>query len=264
MKSLRSVANLAASCGVFWALAGCSATSEGDADGEIAASHEAVRADCKDKHHGNHGKFEIWSPAFDSGDPLPSAFTCEGKTFAEGTSPELDFGKGPKGTRSYAIVFHDLTIIENRNHVSPAPNKNFGYHWAIWNLPSNTHELPASLPNVQFPLGNSAEQLSGGPGGPTAYFGPCPSWQTYCTDGAVPRSNDEYSFTLYALPQSLVTPPYDPNSLDPDTGAAKSKIRQFDEYFSSIALAKTDLFTTSDAMPSAFPQVPNAVCAKNP
>ena len=124
--------------------------------------------------------------------------------------------------------------------------------------------LNRTLPSVQFPLGNSAEQLSGGPGGPTAFFGPCPSWATYCSDGAVPRVTDEYSFTLYALGDELVTPPYDPTSLDPVSGKAKSKIRQFDEFFSSQALEVTELFATSDAVPTAFPQVPNAVCAKHP
>jgi phosphatidylethanolamine-binding protein (PEBP) family uncharacterized protein len=262
MKCLRSVAVLVTALNGCLTLAGCSA--DADSEGVLDEASQAVSKSCKGNHHGHQGQFWLSSPAFDSGDPLPAAFSCEGKVFADGTSPKLDFSKGPKGTKSYAIVFHDLTIIENRNGLSPAPNKNLGYHWAIWNVPHNTHTLPASLPSVQFPLGNSAEQLSGGPGGPTAYFGPCPSWQTYCTDGAVPRSTDEYSFTLYALPEELVTPPYDPNSLDPDTGRAKSKIRQYDEFFEANALAATDLLTTSDAMPTSFPQVPNAVCAKNP
>lgn len=237
---------------------GCSAENEGTT-GEISQS---VTGKDHGNHYGNHGSFAIWSPAFESGAPLPSASTCEGKTFADGISPELDFSKGPKGTASYAIVLRDLTIIENRNQLPTPPNKNLGYHWAIWNIPCNVHTLPAALPSVQFPLGNSAEQLSGGPGGPTAFFGPCPSWATYCTDGAVPRSTDEYSFTLYALP-SLSVPPYDPNALD-EAGRVKSKIRQFDEYFSAKALDVTELFATSDAVPTSFPQVPNAVCAKNP
>jgi hypothetical protein len=60
-------------------------------------------------------------------------------------------------------VFRDLTIIENRNQLPTPLNKNLGYRWAIWNIPGNTHALPASLPSVQFPLQNSAEQPSGGP-----------------------------------------------------------------------------------------------------
>jgi len=260
MKSLHTASVLVTVASVAWSLVGCNAGTES----ETAEVSQSVNGANNGNHYGNHGQFGIWSPAFESGAPLPSVSTCEGKTFADGSSPEFDFSKGPKGTGSYALVFRDLTIIENRNHLAPPPNKNLGYHWAIWNLPSNTHTLPASLPNVQFPLGNSAEQLSGGPGGPTAYFGPCPSWLTYCTDGAVPRSTDEYSFTLYALSDDLVTPPYDPNNLDPETGRAKSKIRQFDEFFSSHALDVTELFATSDAVPTAFPQVPHAVCAKNP
>jgi phosphatidylethanolamine-binding protein (PEBP) family uncharacterized protein len=261
MKHLRTVSILVTVVSVGWSVVGCSAATESETEtGELS---QAVKGKDKGNHYGNHGKFGIWSPAFDSGDPLPSASTCEGKTFAEGTSPELNFSKGPKGTGAYAIVFRDLTIIENRNQLTPAPNKNLGYHWAIWNMPCNTHTLPAALPSVQFPLGNSAEQLSGGPGGPTAFFGPCPSWATYCTDGAVPRSTDEYSFTLYALP-SVSTPPYDATALDPATGRVKSKVRQYDEYFAANALAVTELLTTSDAMPSSFPQVPNTVCQKNP
>ncbi len=255
MKCARVASVLVFAIAGAFPLMGCSADPEGDT-GEVSDSLRGGR--------GRHGRFEIWSPAFDDGEPLPAASTCEGKVFADGASPELDFSKGPKGTESYALVFRDLTIIENRNQLPTPPNKNLGYHWAVWNIPCKTRSLPASLPSVQFPLGNSAEQLSGGPGGPTAYFGPCPSWQTYCTDGAVPRSTDEYSFTLYALGDAATTPPYDPNALDPETGRAKSKIRQFDEYFASVALAKTELFTTSDAVPISFPQVPHAVCAKNP
>jgi phosphatidylethanolamine-binding protein (PEBP) family uncharacterized protein len=260
MKCLRRVSACLGVLGVPLALVGCSAASEGDA-GEIS---QYVQGADNGNHYGNHGEFGIWSPDFASGAPLPSTSTCEGKTFADGVSPELNFSKGPKGTGSYALVFRDLTIIENLNGVSPAPNKNFGYHWAIWNIPSNAHTLPASLPSVQFPLGNSAEQLSGGPGGPTAFFGPCPSWLTYCTDGVVPRSNDSYSFTLYALGDELVVPPFDTANTDPVTGALKSKVRQYDEFFASKALAVTELFATSDAEPTAFPQVPHVVCAKNP
>jgi len=79
----------------------------------------------------------------------------------------------------------------------------------------------------------------------------------------VPRSTDEYSFTLYALP-GISAPPYDPAAIDPDTGRVKSKIRQYDEYFSANALDVTELLTTSDATPTSFPQVPHAVCEKNP
>jgi len=258
MKSVLQGSVLVVALGGFSVLTGCSA----EAEGEAGTLSQSVKGQDNGNHYGNHGKFGIWSPAFQSGAPLPSTSTCEGKVFADGTSPELDFSKGPKGTGAYAIVFRDLTIIENRNQLPTPPNKNLGYHWAIWNVPCNTHTLPAALPSVQFPLGNSAEQLSGGPGGPTAFFGPCPSWATYCTDGAVPRSTDEYSFTLYALP-GISTPPYDPNALD-ETGRVKSKIRQYDEYFSANALAVTELLTTSDAVPSSFPQVPHAVCAKNP
>src|SRR6478609_5152420 len=260
MKCPRSASILISLASVALSLVGCGA----QAEGETAEVSQLVKGEDNGNHYGNHGQFGIWSPAFASGAPLPSVSTCEGKTFADGSSPELDFSKGPKGTGSYALVFRDLTIIENRNHLPIPPNKNLGYHWAIWNIPSNTHTLPASLPNIQFPLGNSAEQLSGGPGGPTAYFGPCPSWQTYCTDGAVPRGTDEYSFTFYALGDALVTPAYDPNNRDPVTGATKSKIRQYDEFFSAHALAVTELFATSDAVPTAFPQVPHVVCAKNP
>jgi phosphatidylethanolamine-binding protein (PEBP) family uncharacterized protein len=259
MKYLRPASILLTSASVICLLSGCSAESAG----ETAQVSQAVKGEDNGNHYGNHGDFGIWSPAFESGAPMPTTSTCEGKTFADGTSPELDFSKGPKGTGSYALVLRDLTIIENRNNLPTPPNKNLGYHWAIWNIPFNAHTLPAELPSVQFPLGNTAEQLSGGPGGPTAFFGPCPSWATYCTDGAVPRSTDQYSFTLYAL-GDLVTPPYDTNNRDPQTGLTKSKVRQYDEFFSSQALAVTELFATSDAVPTSFPQVPHAVCPKNP
>jgi phosphatidylethanolamine-binding protein (PEBP) family uncharacterized protein len=210
-------------------------------DVEEANVTRAVSASNQGNHYGN-ADFAIWSPSFASGDALPSAFTCEGKPFGEGTSPELDFSKGPKGTKSYAIVFKDLSLVE----VAP----DFAFHWAIWDIPHSTHTLPATLPNEQFPAGlKGAQQYNAGPGDPFAYFGPCPSWQSLCF--GAPRSNDSYAFTVYALADANVTLPAD----DPNIS---NRVREMSAYFESIALGKAELFTTSDARPSSFFLCPDA------
>src|SRR6478609_9677540 len=46
----------------------------------------------------------LTSPSIQAGQSLPDAFTCEGKAFGEGSSPELNWTAGPSGTQSYAIL----------------------------------------------------------------------------------------------------------------------------------------------------------------
>jgi len=94
-------------------------------------------------------------------------------------SPELDWTSGPVGTLSYALVLHD--------------DSNDYTHWAVWNIPANTHELPASLASGSNPNGlTGVKQVSFFEQG-TGYAGP----------GAHAHV---YQFKLYALKVSLISP----------------------------------------------------------
>jgi Raf kinase inhibitor-like YbhB/YbcL family protein len=130
--------------------------------------------------------FAITSSEHAEGAPFASALTCAG----DGRSPALAWTAGPAGTQSYAITFFDETLV--------ATNNVNGYHWVIWDIPSTTLALPASLPSgamLSTPV--TAKQLS-----PlnnfdhlpaNTYFGPCPN----AIGGT--SNNDTYAFTIYAL-----------------------------------------------------------------
>ena len=102
-------------------------------------------------------------------------------------SPELDWTAGPSGTLSYAIVLHDLT-------------NNFN-HWAVWNIPGTTYQLPASLPAGSNPAGITGVKQASFNANKDAYAGP----------GAV---GDVYQFTVYALKVATISPNLGSNPQD--------------------------------------------------
>jgi Raf kinase inhibitor-like YbhB/YbcL family protein len=118
----------------------------------------------------------LTSPAFAGGGEIPVKYSCDGQSI----SPPLDWGDGPLGTASFALILED----------PDAPVKNFT-HWVIFNLPPNTPGLPESLPR-DGTLPSGALQGKNG-AGTIGYIGPCP-----------PKgSPHHYRFTLYALDKSL-------------------------------------------------------------
>ncbi len=192
--------------------------------------------------------FELSSPSFVNGQPIPAECSCEGKPFGEGASPELNWTAGPAGTRSYAIVFQDTTII------GALPNR--GNHWIIWNIPSSITKLPANLSGEQFPpaMGGAQQQNAAPPqgGGQYVYFGPCPSWDTFCSDAA--RTTDTYAFTIYAFDfQSIAVP-----EKDTTNPANTNYVRQINDFLSARAIGSARLMTTSDAAPTSFDFCPAA------
>src|SRR6266511_3043472 len=60
----------------------------------------------------DHGPFVITSPDFQDGALLPDANTCNGKPFGAGVSPELEWSGAPEHTKSYALVFKDISLTE--------------------------------------------------------------------------------------------------------------------------------------------------------
>src|ERR1044071_81622 len=58
----------------------------------------------------NETALTLTSPSITSGQPIPDEFTCEGKAFGDGSSPELNWSGGPAGAKSYAVLLKDLTI----------------------------------------------------------------------------------------------------------------------------------------------------------
>jgi Raf kinase inhibitor-like YbhB/YbcL family protein len=131
----------------------------------------------------------LTSPAFAGGGEIPVKYSCDGQSI----SPPLDWGDGPPGTASFALILED----------PDAPVKNFT-HWVIFNLPPDTQGLPEALPR-DGTLPSGALQGKNGGGG-IGYIGPCPP--------KGPAHN--YVFNLYALDKSL----------DLAAGATKDQVRQ--------------------------------------
>ncbi len=96
-------------------------------------------------------------------------------------SPELNWGPGPTGTMSYVITLHDFS-------------NNFT-HWAIWNIPAGTLQLPANLARQSkpaVPAGSQQMSFDNNNAG-FGFMGP----------GA---DDHIYEFRLYALKVATFTP----------------------------------------------------------
>jgi len=206
--------------------------------------------------------FALSSPAFADGAALPSEYTCAGKNFpysgmppVDHTSPQLNWTAGPAGTKSYAIVFKDVTLT------TATPMNELGYHWAIWNIPASVRSLPRALasgnPIAAVP---GAKQFSG-PLFNDGFLGPCPSWSVAPGSpllGMTPPptvSNDSYTFTVFALPTETITEPA--MRAAPAEGEPPiSYTRDLDDFFITIAIGTAVLDTTSNAQPAMFATPP--------
>jgi phosphatidylethanolamine-binding protein (PEBP) family uncharacterized protein len=189
--------------------------------------------------NGNAGGFQITSPAFTAGQPLPDSATCKAQAFGGGSSPELDWTNGPAGTLSYAIVLKDFSAVE-----TAVPDH--AYHWAVWDIPASFLKLPANLPAMTPTLSSvgNAQQWEGGPSPTATYFGPCPAWMTLCNP-AMAAEEDSYAFIVYAIGSAMPAVP-----AMPTTG---NYVHMLDDYFQSVALGSAELHFTSDAVPASVP-----------
>jgi hypothetical protein len=167
-------------------LAGCvgrlddDATTRGDApETEPTGDRTANRALATDGGTDRTAaSLTLTSPAFDDGATLPTRFSCDG----EGASPPLSVAGVPDGTASLAVVVDD----------PDAPGSDPFVHWVLWNLPADTAEIPADVPDERTVLGGARQGTNGGGG--VGYYPACPP----ADDG--PHT---YRFTLYALDDRL-------------------------------------------------------------
>lgn len=219
--------------------------------------------DDEDSDDDPRAEFALTSPAFSDGERIPSEHTCDGKDFpfsgvppVDHVSPELNWTAGPAKTRSYAVVFKDVTLTTG------TPVNELGYHWAIWNIPPTVRSLPEALasgnPVAEVP---GAKQFSG-PLFNDGYVGPCPSWAVAPGSpllGMTPAptvSTDSYTFTVFALPTESIEEP-NPREETEDSPPI-SYVKDLDDLFESQAIAKARLGGTSDAQPAAFAPPPAA------
>ena len=107
----------------------------------------------------------LTSPAFNNGDAIPAAYSCDG----EDQSPDLDWFGIPQGTLSMALIMDD-----------PDAPVGTWVHWVLYNI-------PADMPGLQLGM-TGVGQDGTNSWGSAGYGGPCP-----------PGGTHRYFFKLYAL-----------------------------------------------------------------
>lgn len=110
--------------------------------------------------------------------PVPIEMTRAGG--GNGTSPQLAWTHAPEGTRSFALLFQDLS----GNSV----------HWVLWNIPSTVTTLPANIdPTTATPATPAGSQQCSKDTAGDGYYGP----------GA---PCNVYEITVYALSIETFSP----------------------------------------------------------
>jgi Raf kinase inhibitor-like YbhB/YbcL family protein len=115
--------------------------------------------------------FELTSPAFTPGNPIPAQFTCSG----ENVSPQLEWSAPPAGTQSLALILDD----------PDAPGGTFT-HWVLYDIPAAARGLAENVPGDERLADGSLNGVNSA--GKPGYTGPCP-----------PSGRHRYFFKLYAL-----------------------------------------------------------------
>ena len=114
---------------------------------------------------------DVRSSLFEDGGTIPKS-AAHSMVGGENVSPDLSWGEGPSGTRSYAVTCYD----------PDAPTTVGFSHWVLFDLPPTVRSLPAGST----------------PAGVTGFS----DWGESRYGGMAPPAGDEphrYQFTVYAL-----------------------------------------------------------------
>src|SRR5437764_1277395 len=124
-------------------------------------------------------RFQISSPAFAEGQPIPSRYTCEG----ENISHALVWDDAPADTQSFVLINDDP------DDDGPEP----WVHWLIYNIPAMRQGLPENTPPKDALPDGTLQGINSF--GKIGYGGPCP-----------PTGTHRYVFKLFALDTMLQLP----------------------------------------------------------
>jgi Raf kinase inhibitor-like YbhB/YbcL family protein len=119
--------------------------------------------------------FEIISPVFRAGSPIPVQYTCRGQNI----NPALNILSVPNGTQSLTLIMHDPDAVSG----------DF-LHWLVWDIPPSTESIPVNSVPVGAVQGQNGR-------GESSYIGPCPPQGT---------GTHRYIFDFYALDITLDLP----------------------------------------------------------
>lgn len=126
-----------------------------------------------------HAEMKLTSKDLTPGKPMANTqvfngFGCEGAN----VSPQLAWTGAPAGTKSFAVMAYD----------PDAPTGSGWWHWAVFNLPASSSELPTGAGSGgTLPEGAVQGRTDFGTSG---YGGACPP---------VGHGPHRYQFTVYAL-----------------------------------------------------------------
>lgn len=125
--------------------------------------------------------FSLTSPDIRHGDFMATqheynGFGCSG----ENISPALRWSGAPQGTKSFAVTVYD----------PDAPTGSGWWHWVIFNIPADVHELPRGAGNPGSGLAPAGSVQSRTDFGVPGFGGPCPP---------VGHGVHHYRFTVFAL-----------------------------------------------------------------
>ncbi len=109
-------------------------------------------------------------------DQVYSGFGCRGRNI----SPSLEWSNAPAGTKSFAVTVYD----------PDAPTGSGWWHWVVFNIPANVHELKRDAGNLEKDLAPPGAIQSRTDFGTVGFGGACPP---------VGDKPHRYLFTVYAL-----------------------------------------------------------------
>jgi phosphatidylethanolamine-binding protein (PEBP) family uncharacterized protein len=216
--------------------------------GDPPVTEHNVCADIPSQKKGDDA-FTITSPDFAFCGEMPAKLSCDGKEFGTGESPTYTWTGAPAGTKSFAAVFKDISILADGN---PATER-MGYHWVMWDIPASATSLPGNMTG-----GYHSTEVSGALQWSSlasyGFFTPCPN--PFPKDDArfnCTRVIDSYSLTLYALPVATIEDWPAPDT-DPTTGQPTGNwVVKMAHYLEGLdALAVTEYRSTSKAWSTAF------------
>ncbi len=127
----------------------------------------------------------------------------------QNVSPALSWSGAPKGTKSFAISVYD----------PDAPTGSGFWHWVVFNIPANVHELPKNAGDPKANLMPAGAVMSRTDLGVPGYLGPCPP------KGDKPH---HYHFRVFAV---------DVDKLDADANATPAYVG-FNLHFHTLAVAQ--------------------------
>lgn len=117
-------------------------------------------------------KLALTSTAFESGQPIPAVYTCNGAN----VNPPLSIENPPGNAKEFVLILHE-----------PDAASGDWVHWTLWNIPVDT----TSIAEHAIPVGSIQGLTNFGIPG---YGGPCPPNAS---------GTHRYIFELYALNDKL-------------------------------------------------------------